>query len=169
MDLKVNEMSLDDLNSIKDILLSNFDDFWNYNILKEELECASSYFLVAKNSNNEIVGFAGFKIIIDEADIMNIVVKKNFRKNGIGSVLLENLISLSKSLNLKSITLEVNENNISAINLYVLLGTLPKRTFLFYLVILLLIYTDFPLFHLHLLCILLHSLLPLDEYPNKNH
>ncbi len=118
MDLKVNEMSLDDLNSIKDILLSNFDDFWNYNILKEELECASSYFLVAKNSNNEIVGFAGFKIIIDEADIMNIVVKKNFRKNGIGSVLLENLISLSKSLNLKSITLEVNENNISAINLY---------------------------------------------------
>ena len=118
MDLKVNEMSLDDLNSIKDILLSNFDDFWNYNILKEELECASSYFLVAKNSNNEIVGFAGFKIIIDEADIMNIVVKKNFRKNGIGSVLLENLISLSKSLNLKSITLEVNENNVSAINLY---------------------------------------------------
>lgn len=118
MDLKVNEMSLDDLNSIKDILLSDFDDFWNYNILKEELECASSYFLVAKNSNNEIVGFAGFKIIIDEADIMNIVVKKNFRKNGIGSVLLENLISLSKSLNLKSITLEVNENNISAINLY---------------------------------------------------
>ena len=118
MDLKVNEMSLDDLNSIKDILLSNFDDFWNYNILKEELECASSYFLVAKNSNNEIVGFAGFKIIIDESDIMNIVVKKNFRKNGIGSVLLENLISLSKSLNLKSITLEVNENNISAINLY---------------------------------------------------
>lgn len=118
MDLKVNEMSLDDLNSIKDILLSDFDDFWNYNILKEELECASSYFLVAKNSNNEIVGFAGFKIIIDEADIMNIVVKKNFRKNGIGSVLLENLISLSKSLNLKSITLEVNENNVSAINLY---------------------------------------------------
>ena len=118
MDLKVNEMSLDDLNSIKDILLSNFDDFWNYNILKEELKCASSYFLVAKNSNNEIVGFAGFKIIIDEADIMNIVVKKNFRKNGIGSVLLENLISLSKSLNLKSITVEVNENNVSAINLY---------------------------------------------------
>ena len=118
MDLKVNEMSLDDLNSIKDILLSNFDDFWNYNILKEELKCASSYFLVAKNTNNEIVGFAGFKIIIDEADIMNIVVKKNFRKNGIGSVLLENLISLSKSLNLKSITLEVNENNVSAINLY---------------------------------------------------
>lgn len=118
MDLKVNEMSLDDLNSIKDILLYDFDNFWNYNILKEELECASSYFLVAKNSNKEIVGFAGFKIIIDEADIMNIVVKRNFRKNGIGSVLLENLISLSKSLNLKSITLEVNENNISAINLY---------------------------------------------------
>ena len=118
MSLKINKMSLDDLNSIKDTLLSDFDDFWNYNILKEELECASSYFLVAKNFNNDVVGFAGFKIIIDEADIMNIVVKKDFRNIGIGSVLLENLISLSKSLNLKSITLEVNENNVSAINLY---------------------------------------------------
>ena len=118
MDLKVNEMSLDDLNSIKDILLSDFDDFWNYNILKEELECASSYFLVAKNSNNEIVGFAGFKIIIDEADIMNIVVKKDFRHHGIGSILLENLINYSKKMNLKTITLEVNENNLSAIRLY---------------------------------------------------
>ena len=54
----------------------------------------------------------------DLQQIHYIVVKKNFRKNGIGSVLLENLISLSKSLNLKSITLEVNENNDSAINLY---------------------------------------------------
>lgn len=117
MDLKVSKMTLDDLNSIKNILISDFDDFWNYDILEEELKCENSCFLVAKN-NNEIVGFAGLKTIIDEADVMNIVVKKSYRHNGIGSVLLENLIFYAKTLNLNTITLEVNEHNLSAVRLY---------------------------------------------------
>jgi ribosomal-protein-alanine N-acetyltransferase len=118
MDLKIEKMTLKDLESIKDILISDFDDFWNYDVLKEELECENSYFVIAKSLNNEIVGFACSKNILDEADIMNIVVKKSLRHNGIGSMLLENLISYSKTLNLKTITLEVNENNLSAIHLY---------------------------------------------------
>ena len=117
MNLKIEKMTLDDLESIYDILLSDFDDFWSYDILKKELECPNSYFIVAKN-NTEIVGFAGLKVIVDEADIMNIVVKKSFRHNGIGSILLENLISYAVANNLKTITLEVNEHNLSAIRLY---------------------------------------------------
>mgnify|MGYP004686488823 FL=1 len=117
MNFSIEKMTLDSLISIKDILISDFDDFWNYDILKQELECSNSYFIIAKN-NNEIVGFAGLKSIVDEADIMNIVVKKSYRNNGVGSLLLENLISTAKLLNLKTITLEVNENNLSAIKLY---------------------------------------------------
>lgn len=118
MDLLINKMNLDDLNSIKDFLISDFDDFWNYNILKEELECKNSHFIVVKNENFEILGFAGFKVIVDEADIMNIVVKKSFRNKGIGSFLLDNLISSAKNLHLNIITLEVSEKNLSAIALY---------------------------------------------------
>ena len=117
MDLKIEKMTLTDLNSIQNILFTEFDNFWTYSTFKQELECENSYFIVAKNSN-EIVGFAGLKVIVDEADIMNIVVKKSFRHNGIGSILLEHLISYAKSLNLKTITLEVNEHNLSAIRLY---------------------------------------------------
>lgn len=118
MDFKISKMSIEDLKSIKNILDSDFDNFWSFDVLEEELECKNSYVIVAKNSENNIVGFAGLKVILDEADIMNIVVKKTFRHNGIGSILLENLISYSKNLNLKNITLEVNENNLSAIHLY---------------------------------------------------
>lgn len=118
MNLIISKMTLDDLSSIRDILISDFDNFWNYEILKEELECSNSFFVIAKNDANEIVGFAGLKIIVDEADIMNIVVKKSFRHNGIGSFLLEHLISYAKNNNLKTVTLEVNENNLSAIHLY---------------------------------------------------
>ena len=122
MDFKIDKMSLEDLISIKDILTTEFDDFWNYEILKSELESTNSYFFVAKNISGEIVGFAGIKVILDEADIMNIVIKKDFRNNGIGALLLDYLISYSKSIDLKTITLEVNEHNLPAINLYLKYG-----------------------------------------------
>ncbi len=117
MDLKIEKMSLEDLDSIQGILLTDFDNFWTYSTFLDELNSDNSYFVVAKN-NNKIVGFAGLKIICDEADIMNVVVKKPFRHNGIGSFLLEHLISYSIDNNLKTITLEVNEHNLSAIHLY---------------------------------------------------
>ena len=117
MNIEIEKMNLSDLKTIKDILITDFDDFWNYNILKEELQNENSSYIVAK-LGCEVVGFAGMKIVIDEADIMNIVTKKCYRNQGIGSLLLENLITMSHKLNLNSINLEVNEANAEAIHLY---------------------------------------------------
>lgn len=104
----ISEMNLQDLEEIKDYLLTDFDDFWSYNILKQELENGKSKYFVLKHEN-EIVGFAGILLIIDEVNIMNIVVRKDKRKLGIGSLLLEKIIDFSKIHNATSITLEVNE------------------------------------------------------------
>ena len=117
MDFTFKKMDIQDLEEIKDVLLSDFDDFWSYEVLREELLSDSSLYIVAKKQN-EIIGFAGIKIIIDEADIMNIVVKKSYRNNGIGSLLLENLILISNKKNLNFINLEVDCKNTIAINLY---------------------------------------------------
>ena len=117
MDLIFSNMNMSDLEEIKDILVSDFDDFWTYSILKDELNCSSSHYIVAK-LNNEIVGFCGIKIVLDSADIMNIVVKKDFRNLGIGTTLLNGIITLCLSLNLSSITLEVRKDNEYAISLY---------------------------------------------------
>lgn len=115
----ISKMNFDDLEIIKPVLEDDFDNYWNYNILKDELSSSNSIYLVVKNtSNNEIVGFAGIKLIVDEAEIMNIVVKKSYRNLKIGSLLLENLILLCKSNNISSIFLEVNENNKIAQKLY---------------------------------------------------
>lgn len=83
MNLNINKMTLNDLNSIQNILFTEFDDFWTYSAFMQELKCENSYFIVGKSDNNEIVGFAGIKVILDEADIMNIVVKKSYRNNGV--------------------------------------------------------------------------------------
>ena len=115
--IEVYKMSLNDLENIKEFLITDFDNFWNYSILKDELSNANSYYLVAK-LDNEILGFAGIKYVLNDADIMNIVVKKSKRKSGIGSLLLKNIIELCKKLNVSTLFLEVNEKNLPAISLY---------------------------------------------------
>lgn len=117
-DIDIREMISEDLETIKNILISDFDDFWNYNILKEELESPNSKYIIAKTNDGEIIGFAGIKVLIDTADIMNIVVKKSWKNQGVGNLLLNSLISLCKNLNLLSLSLEVNEDNLPAIHLY---------------------------------------------------
>jgi len=113
----IEDMNLSHLDSIKDILESDFDDFWNYNVFKAELTNGNSKYLVAK-IDNKIVGFAGIIPVLDEADISNIVIHKNLRNQKIGSLLFEALIDLAISLNLKTLNLEVRESNIPAIKLY---------------------------------------------------
>ena len=120
MEINITPMQLVDIDQIKDILLEEFDDFWTFSMLKQELENTnnlnSTYFVVKKNE--EIVGFAGIIKIIDEITIMNIVVKKSKRKLGIGSALLQKLIDFSREQKATSITLEVNYKNEPAIALY---------------------------------------------------
>ena len=115
--VEVTKMTLENFEEIKDILISEFDDFWNTKTLEDELKNDNSYYIVAK-FDNTIIGFAGLKYVLDEADIMNIVTKKNARSCGIGSILFEHLLNYAKENGIIKITLEVNENNVAAINLY---------------------------------------------------
>lgn len=115
--IEISSMTQEDLKQIASLPFSDFDDFWTYSILQDELKSENSYYLVAK-SNDEIVGFAGIKLLADKADIMNIAVKKSFRNQGIGSLLLKNVMQLSQEKKLTSIFLEVMEENYPAIHLY---------------------------------------------------
>ena len=119
--INIDFMTLQDLEQISNILQSSFDEFWTKDIFKDELMANNSIYLVAK-FNQQIVGFCGIKMILEEANVMNIVVKKDFRNQGIGTLLLEKLIQLAKEKKSTSITLEVNEENYPAIHLYKKLG-----------------------------------------------
>jgi ribosomal-protein-alanine N-acetyltransferase len=119
--MEIDIMTMEDYEKIKNILQAVFDEFWNSNILKSELENPNTKYIVAK-LNGEIAGFAGILIGVDVVEIMNIVVKKNKRRMGIGKNLLEKLIELAKKTKLKILTLEVNSNNIPARKLYEILG-----------------------------------------------
>ena len=118
MNITIENMTLEHLEKIKEKLKENFDEFWNENVLKSELENPASTYIVAVDEQNSVIGYAGIWQPIDEAHITNIVTKKDKRNNKIGTKMLEKLINIAKERNLKEITLEVNVNNIIAINLY---------------------------------------------------
>ena len=111
------EMNFIDLNSIKDILESEFDNYWNYSIFKTELENPNSKYYVLKNKT-EIIGFAGILIVLDEAEITNIVIKKAYRSLGLSKLLMDKIINYCSDNNIAKIHLEVNSSNLVAINLY---------------------------------------------------
>lgn len=114
--MEIKEMTLRDLDEISNNL-NNFDDFWTVGIFKEELNNPNCHYIIAID-NNEIVGFAGISCVVGEATINNIAVRSDKRNCKIGSLLLENLITISRNLHSSFLTLEVNVNNTPAIKLY---------------------------------------------------
>ncbi len=119
--IQIHTMTISDLDEIKENLSENFNDFWNYKIFKDELVNNKSSYLVLRY-DDEIVCYGGIKFILDEADIMNIVTRKDKRNIGFAKLILNELIKISKENNCKQITLEVNENNKPAIHLYEVFG-----------------------------------------------
>ncbi len=119
MNITIEKMTLKHLEKIKQNLQKDFDEFWNENVLKSELENSLSTYIVAIDEQNKVVGYAGiWKPTEDEAHITNIVTRKENRQNKIATNMLEELIRIAQQQKIKTITLEVNVNNTPAIHLY---------------------------------------------------
>ena len=115
--IKIFEMTSEHIGLISKNFNTDFDEFWSIDNLKNDFNNPNSSYFIAK-LNDEIVGFVGTLKIVDELNIMNIATKVDKRSLGIATKLLSYVIEYSKSIGCKSITLEVNENNIPAIHLY---------------------------------------------------
>lgn len=74
---------------------------------------------------DKIVGYLSYEDIFDRYEISNLYVLYNYRGNKIGSYLIQELINRAKLSNIKNITLEVNKENLVAINLYKKYGFVP--------------------------------------------
>lgn len=115
--ISIEKFDISSLEQIRVNLETEFDNFWNSNILEKELNSDTSFYLCCK-LDTEIVGFAGITIVLDIAELNNIVIKKDKRGNGYSSLLLKELIEIAKSHNCTKFNLEVARNNEIAINLY---------------------------------------------------
>ena len=117
MNLKIVKMNRNHLEKICENLI-NYDEFWTNAVLEDEFNNENSKYFVAIDENDEIIAFGGLWFNIDEAHVMNIAVKKEFRRQHVGTELLEFLVAEAKKENKNCITLEVREDNVPAIELY---------------------------------------------------
>lgn len=99
---------------IKEINYSSLKDF---NIKKNDNPFCKyiGYFI-----DRKVIGFIEYNDIYESIDIVNVLVKEEYRNKKIGTKLLSYLIEKSKDK--YNITLEVNINNNVAIHLYEKLG-----------------------------------------------
>ncbi len=105
---------------IEDLVLiekASFSKPWTYKGFEAELTNDTAYFLTAVYEGKAI-GYIGLHTILDEGYIANIAVLPQYRRNGIGEMLLREIINYSNKKNLCFITLEVRKSNVAAIALY---------------------------------------------------
>lgn len=115
--MKVKSYTKNYFDALYEIEKEAFSDFWSEKGMKEELALSQAHYYVAEE-DGEILGFAGYWLIIDEAEIMKVAVKKQHRGKGIGDALIKAMIEDSVSLGAKKILLEVREGNTPARKLY---------------------------------------------------
>ena len=99
----------------------NFSVPWTENGFFSFLLRQDALFLVAEEEE-QILGYCGVILVPDEGDITNVSVKKNRQGQGIGKLLMQELIERSAKAGVTRLFLEVRRSNEAAIHLYERLG-----------------------------------------------
>ena len=118
MHVRIVPMNADHLDQVAELERICFSTPWSRNMLAEELENALSAFLVALDDGDNVVGYAGLQVILDEGSITNVAVRPDCRRQGIAGKLLQVFLDFARGNHLAFLTLEVRASNYDAIALY---------------------------------------------------
>ena len=115
----IREMYAADLSKVLEIEHMCFTTPWDIRSFEYELDYKDTILKVAV-LNNQIIGYVCVRTILDVTHILNLAVLPEFRRRGIGSMLLRDALNELKRLkpDINLITLEVRESNTAAIKLY---------------------------------------------------
>jgi ribosomal-protein-alanine N-acetyltransferase len=117
----VREMGFEDVDEVYDIECESFSIPWTKNALNIEVAYEGAFYLVAE-MEKQVVAYAGLRKVIDEGHITNLAVKKMYRGQGIGKIIVNELLNRGFKIGLRKFTLEVRISNETAISLYKSLG-----------------------------------------------
>lgn len=115
--MRIEKMTSGHLDDVYIIETECFSHPWSRQSLESELNNETSLFLVAKEGN-EVIGYIGMSIVIDEGYIFNVAVRESYRNKGVATALINELVTYGKKNNFSFITLEVRESNLPAVSLY---------------------------------------------------
>ena len=94
-----------------------FSDPWSESSIASELDNPLALWLVAADEDH-VVGYVGSQSVMGWADMMNIAVRPDYRRQGIAWELVERLVTALRENDVTCLTLEVRASNAPAQALY---------------------------------------------------
>lgn len=113
--------SLADITVLEQMEQANLECPYSASVLEGTITDEQSKILLLTDGK-KIIGYGGYKMIFDTAEVYNIVVGLEYRRMGYGKLILQHIIANAQAIGASEMFLEVNENNLPAINLYKLFG-----------------------------------------------
>lgn len=121
----IRQMTVEDIDQVKKIEAESFTLPWTEDIYQKELtENNYAYYYVIA-INQQIIGFCGVWIVVDEAQITNIAISSRYRGHGYGASLFQYVINQAILAGSVRLSLEVRISNIIAQKLYRKFGLKP--------------------------------------------
>ena len=113
-----------DIKQIADIEKASFSTPWSESALSQSLN-PDNCFLVLTDGEC-VIGYALVGMVVDDfAELYNIAIHPSYRKKGLSSILMTELINEAKAQSKDKILLEVRASNAPAIALYEKFGFVP--------------------------------------------
>ena len=120
--ISVRPMVMTDVDGVMAVEQDSFLTPWSRSAFEEELAQNRLARYIVAVENDEIVGYAGTWLVINEAHVTNVAVSGQRRREGIGRLLMQKLMDLARENDMESMTLEVRVSNAAARHLYEQLG-----------------------------------------------
>lgn len=95
-----------------------FSEPWSEQAFLDALKQPEALMLVAEKEHQLPVGYCGMYLSLDEAEITNVAVQPERRKQGIGDTILNAALAEAEKHGVQKIYLEVRESNAPAQKLY---------------------------------------------------
>jgi ribosomal-protein-alanine N-acetyltransferase len=114
----VDRMKVEDLPGVHEIERASFSTPWPAHAYRHELENNRLAHYIVARCGDEIAGFAGMWLLVDEAHVTTFATRPEWRRHGIGERLLLALLDLAAARGAHEATLEVRPSNLPARRLY---------------------------------------------------
>ena len=115
-------MSEEDLAAVLEIESASFSRPWTRRHFLDEMESSCGYPTVALANDGTLAGYLCLKLILDEAEILDVAVSAAKRGRGIGQLLVLDAMAFCRKQGVNLLSLEVRVGNAEAIALYRRLG-----------------------------------------------
>lgn len=94
---------------------------WSFRMLASSFETETFSGVLAEDGG-EIIGYGGITVAADEADVANVAVTEPYRRSGVGTAIIDELVKIARGKGAKKMYLEVRVSNAAAMLLYLKTG-----------------------------------------------